>query len=407
MLIVGPPKSGTTALFLMNDGESVPVRRSDDEAQLEFEEEVTKHLKRFQHIGSSCKKGLVDVRKSAQRTLKKWRMRRFTGQSQRPSRSVTTLKEFRKVGMLGAGAFGKVYLVRKITGDDEGELYACKIASRKSRVAFAKGELEVLDMLRHPYIVEKMYVVTSATKDCLIMPYARQGTLVDAMRRPRNVPRARIASRVAAELVTALLYCHSKNVIHRDLKPTNLLVADDGHILLSDFGLAVADAKFLLGDDTFVGTLPYLAPELLTGAAYGRMVDWWAFGCLLYELFVGTTPFASLSCRGLFDAILHSNPDLSKIPAPARPFLDRLLQKEASHRLGSYEVPLDPNAEPFFNDVDWGRIHRRIGSRPFPALTVRPVSSAGPQSLGTNLPRMDSAPALLGSTSSTTTTKNI
>ena len=278
-----------------------------------------------------------------------------------------TMKDFKKVRVLGRGAFGRVYLVQQ-----KEQLYACKIVS-KAKVAYARGELAVLDRLRHPLIIKKIYGIRSPSKNCLITVYARRGTLADATKswhyNDISSEKRLICRRAAAEVACALAYVHSMRVMHRDVKPRNVLVDDDGHCVLSDFGLAVCDATFLTGDKTFVGTLEYLAPELLLGKAYGRAVDWWAFGVLLFELFTGKTPFVNTkgTCRGLFENILHL--DFSKVnvvSGDARPFLDHLLQKDPLQRFGS-DLTAFENIH-LFHGLDWHLVNQRRSPPPFPAL---------------------------------------
>lgn len=90
----------------------------------------------------------------------------------------------------------------------------------------------------------------------------------------------------------AIGFLHSKNLLHRDIKPENILMGSDGYLLLTDFGMA----KELKGDETansFVGTLDYIAYEIMQMKSYNKAVDWWAIGVLTYELIVGFPPFYS------------------------------------------------------------------------------------------------------------------
>ena len=106
----------------------------------------------------------------------------------------------------------------------------------------------------------------------------------------------------AAEMVMALEYLHNHDVVHRDLKPENILLAADGHLLLTDFGLSKMDVTSMAGEhagesaggghplvaaSSMVGTKEYVAPEVVLRRPYGKAVDWWAVGVLLYELIVG------------------------------------------------------------------------------------------------------------------------
>ncbi len=93
-------------------------------------------------------------------------------------------------------------------------------------------------------------------------------------------------------MLLALEYVHSDlNVVYRDLKPENILIGVDGYIRLADFGLSKSNIKNKLVH-SICGTREYLAPEVLKGKGYDTSCDWWAFGCLIYEMITGTNPFS-------------------------------------------------------------------------------------------------------------------
>lgn len=116
-------------------------------------------------------------------------------------------------------------------------------------------------------------------------------------RRSRRLPEDWVRI-YAAELVLALEHCHAKGIVYRDLKPENVMITLDGHVLLTDFGLSKKLGDPSLPDDklrtrTVCGTPSYMAPEALSGRPYGRAVDWWTLGCVIYEMAVGAQPFAA------------------------------------------------------------------------------------------------------------------
>ena len=108
----------------------------------------------------------------------------------------------------------------------------------------------------------------------------------------------------AAEVLLALEYLHDKlNIIYRDLKPENIILDSKGHVKLTDFGLSKETKR----SKSFCGTPEYLAPEILLGKGYDSTVDWWSFGCLIYELLAGVPPFSSRDRSQLFHDILKVN----------------------------------------------------------------------------------------------------
>lgn len=92
-------------------------------------------------------------------------------------------------------------------------------------------------------------------------------------------------------MILALEYLHSQGIIYRDLKPDNIIIAEDGHLKLTDFGLSKENAESDFTSNSFVGTYAYAAPEVLKQKAHGKSLDWYLLGALLYELLVGLPPY--------------------------------------------------------------------------------------------------------------------
>ena len=142
------------------------------------------------------------------------------------------------------------------------------------------------------------------------------------------------------QTLQALAYIHRRGIVHRDLKPGNILAIPHdsanniiyaaGQVKVLDFGLSVEQAQA----KGMVGTLAYMAPEVLTGSPYGPAADLYAIGVLASQLFSGQHPFGEVSTGNIIDRILNSPPDLSypKLPEPIRPILLRLLAKRPEER---------------------------------------------------------------------------
>lgn len=110
-----------------------------------------------------------------------------------------------------------------------------------------------------------------------------------------------LAKLYTAELVSAVSYLHSLGFVHRDLKPENVLLDADGHVKVTDFGLAkgnMSDAE-QHRTNSFIGTMEYMAPEVIQGKGHGKAVDWWSTGILLYEMLCGVPPFRAKSRAAL------------------------------------------------------------------------------------------------------------
>lgn len=165
----------------------------------------------------------------------------------------------------------------------------------------------------------------------------------------------------AAQLASAIASIHARDVVHRDVKPSNILIDNDGHMLLSDFGLS---ARLFAGQffNGFCGSLDYAAPEILRhGVGYGKQVDWWALGCVVYALLHGgVPPFAAVTTRGLFHNILHAE------PSATNDLVAGLLDKCPNHRLNATSW----REASWLIGLNFEAIMQRTCEPPFPSTTV-------------------------------------
>uniref|UniRef100_A0A8C2F0C8 non-specific serine/threonine protein kinase n=1 Tax=Cyprinus carpio TaxID=7962 RepID=A0A8C2F0C8_CYPCA len=180
-----------------------------------------------------------------------------------------------------------------------------------------------------------------------------------------------------AETVLALEYLHSYGIVHRDLKPDNLLITSMGHIKLTDFGLSKIglmnmttnlyeghiekDTREFI-DKQVCGTPEYIAPEVILRQGYGKPVDWWAMGVILYEFLVGCVPFFGDTPEELFgqvvsDEIIWPDGD-DALPVDAQDLITRLLNQNAQERLGRGGAP-EVKQHMFFNGLDWNGLLRQ------------------------------------------------
>eukprot|EP00541_Cyclophora_tenuis_P019054 CAMPEP_0116579464 /NCGR_PEP_ID=MMETSP0397-20121206/22265_1 /TAXON_ID=216820 /ORGANISM="Cyclophora tenuis, Strain ECT3854" /LENGTH=275 /DNA_ID=CAMNT_0004108945 /DNA_START=101 /DNA_END=928 /DNA_ORIENTATION=+ len=163
----------------------------------------------------------------------------------------------------------------------------------------------------------------------------------------------------AAEIILAISYVHSLDIIYRDLKPENVLLDARGHVRLTDFGLSKEGiSSSSSGANSFCGTPEYLAPEILNRQGHGRAVDWWSLGALLYEMLTGLPPFYCQDREKLFEKIrkseLHYPASLTK---PAKSLLRGLLTRDPNKRLGSGHTDAEEiKSHEFFSDIDWEKL---------------------------------------------------
>lgn len=188
------------------------------------------------------------------------------------------------------------------------ESYAIKVvekAAHRINMASLLNEKKILLQVTHPFIIGLHYVFETKKRLFFVMDYMRCGDL-NKMLRDKGHFKESAVKFYTAQIVLAIGCLHEKHIIYRDLKLENVLMQNDGYVNLADFGLS----KFLDEEgvnkqraDTFCGTRPYLAPEIINGTKYDRNVDWWALGIMTYEMLHGCLPFISDNERMLFRKI--------------------------------------------------------------------------------------------------------
>ncbi|KAL6947215.1 Serine/threonine protein kinase, AGC [Hanseniaspora vineae] len=268
-----------------------------------------------------------------------------------------SIDDFELLKVIGKGSFGKVMQVRK---KDTNKIYALK-AIRKSyivsnsEVTHTLAERTVLAQIQCPFIVPLKFSFQSKEKLYLVLALINGGELFYHLQKEGRFTLSR-SRFYTAELLVALESLHALNVIYRDLKPENILLDYQGHIALCDFGLCKLDMKDKDKTSTFCGTPEYLAPELLLGEGYTRVVDWWTLGVLLYEMLTGLPPYYDEDIPTMYKKILQ---EPLKFPEgfdeDAKDLLVRLLNRDPRKRLGSngaHEI----KSHPFFSQLSWKRL---------------------------------------------------
>ncbi|XP_067011381.1 RAC serine/threonine-protein kinase isoform X2 [Anabrus simplex] len=279
-----------------------------------------------------------------------------------------TLENFEFLKVLGKGTFGKVILCReKATG----HLYAIKILKKeviiqKDEVAHTLTENRVLRTTNHPFLISLKYSFQTADRLCFVMEYVNGGELFFHLSRERVFSEDRTRF-YGAEIISALGYLHEEGIIYRDLKLENLLLDKDGHIKIADFGLCKEDITYGRTTKTFCGTPEYLAPEVLEDNDYGRAVDWWGIGVVMYEMMCGRLPFYNRDHDVLFTLILMEEVKFPRtISNEAKDMLGGLLIKDPNQRLGG--GPDDAKEimqHPFFSSINWNDLQQKKIPPPF------------------------------------------
>ncbi|KAH1172586.1 RAC-gamma serine/threonine-protein kinase isoform X1 [Mauremys mutica] len=271
-----------------------------------------------------------------------------------------TMNDFDYLKLLGKGTFGKVILVREKAS---GKYYAMKILKKeviiaKDEVAHTLTESRVLKNTRHPFLTSLKYSFQTKDRLCFVMEYVNGGELFFHLSRERVFSEDRTRF-YGAEIVSALDYLHSGKIVYRDLKLENLMLDKDGHIKITDFGLCkegITDAATM---KTFCGTPEYLAPEVLEDNDYGRAVDWWGLGVVMYEMMCGRLPFYNQDHEKLFELILMEDIKFPRtLSSDAKSLLSGLLIKDPNKRLGG--GPDDAKEimrHSFFVGVNWQDVY--------------------------------------------------
>jgi eukaryotic-like serine/threonine-protein kinase len=200
---------------------------------------------------------------------------------------MASVGRYRLGRLLGEGALGLVY---EAVGED-GTAVAVKVL-RPERAEDAAARARFVREARLAARIESRHVVPvlEVGESYLVLPYYPRGSL--ARRLEEGTLGLDRTVRLAAELGRGLDALHEHGILHRDVKPSNVLLAEDGTAALADFGLARAsDSTRITRDGQLVGTPHYLAPELIEGAEATRASDLYALGCLLYECVAGDPPF--------------------------------------------------------------------------------------------------------------------
>jgi protein kinase A len=266
---------------------------------------------------------------------------------------------------LGTGTFGRVHLVRS---KENGKYYAMK-AIKKScvvknhQVEHTMNEKKILENVRHPFFVTLQNTFQDSNHIFFITDYVCGGELFTCLRRYQRFPN-NVAKFYAAEVIVAFDYLHSMDIIYRDLKPENILLDNTGHIKIIDFGFAkyVPDITY-----TLCGTPEYLAPEAIQMKAYGKSVDWYTLGILIYEMLCGFPPFYDDDRVKLYKKILagkiywpdHINPVVKNL-------LKHLITSDLTSRYGNLKGGSeDIKNHLWFAGVDWDKVSKLEITPPF------------------------------------------
>uniref|UniRef100_A0A7M4FIV2 non-specific serine/threonine protein kinase n=1 Tax=Crocodylus porosus TaxID=8502 RepID=A0A7M4FIV2_CROPO len=286
--------------------------------------------------------------------------------------------DFETIKLISNGAYGAVYLVRH---KETRQRFAIKKINKqnlvlRNQIQQVFVERDILTFAENPFVVSMFCSFETRRHLCMVMEYVEGGDCATLLKNMGPLP-VDMARMYFAETVLALEYLHNYGIVHRDLKPDNLLITSMGHIKLTDFGLSkiglmnmttnlyeghmTKDTREFM-DKQVCGTPEYIAPEVILMQGYGKPVDWWAMGIILYEFLVGCVPFFGDTPEELFgqvisDEIMWPEGD-EALPADAQDLIMRLLRQCPLERVGTGGVH-EVKHHSFFHNLDWNGLLRQ------------------------------------------------
>lgn len=253
----------------------------------------------------------------------------------------TLAGRYRLVRRLGEGGMGVVWRARDdLLGRDVAvkELLLPEHLSPEQRDQAAQRalrEARAAALLRHRSIVTVHDVVIEEGGPCIVMDLL-PGRSLDAVLTDDGPLPPDLVARIGLEILGALRAAHAEGVLHRDVKPANIFLREDGVAVLTDFGIAALEGEATLTrPGSLIGSPAYMAPEQVQQDSGGPASDLWSLGATLYALTEGRPPFARGTLMGTLGAVLADEPDPSRAAGPLGPLLERLLVKDPAARLSA------------------------------------------------------------------------
>lgn len=255
------------------------------------------------------------------------------------------LEDFELLSLIGDGANSSVFLARN---KETQKIFAMKIM-KKARFISRKEEYLIMEERKileehghsHPFLVTLHFAFQDSEYLYLVQDFVNGGELFFHLQKRKSFKEEEIKLYIA-EIVVVLKFLHSNGIIYRDLKPENIVLDSTGHIRLIDFGISKKfSSKKTKRTSTYVGTPSYMAPSVILKKKYGKEIDFWSLGIILYELIFSLPPFYSHSTFRNFERILYSKltfPSVIKCSEECKDLIRKLLEKNPQKRIRIEEI---------------------------------------------------------------------
>ncbi|CAK73848.1 unnamed protein product (macronuclear) [Paramecium tetraurelia] len=279
------------------------------------------------------------------------------------------LKDFALVKCIGVGGFSRVYLVRK---RDNGKFYALKLIDKSfimenQKEVIVQNERDIMVKMDNQFITPLHFAFETKYYIAFVLDYCAGGELFFHLRKLKRLSE-QDAKYYFAEICIGMAYLHAQNIVYRDIKPENILLDLQGHLLLSDFGLSKPNMSPEDFAYSFCGSPEYMAPEMLLKSGHNYLVDCYCLGALLYELVTGLPPFYSHNTQEIYNSILTEQvlfPPYVQISDLLKDLIYQLLEKDPSQRIGQTQGVIEILTHPWFADADFEAIVNKSIKPPY------------------------------------------
>ena len=273
------------------------------------------------------------------------------------------LEDYAILRVLGDSQVGKVLLVRSRI---DGNLYAMKSLSKKGLAEADKLEQTIVEKNllvsnRSPFLMTAYCSFQTVERIFMVMEYVPGGELFARLKEEGTFEEQRVKL-YAAEIALGLGCLHSHKCVYRDLRPENILVDAEGHLRIINFGMTKSNLDVGGTTQTFCGTPEYIAPEILQQKPYGKDVDWWSYGILVYEMLNGIPPFYDENISVMYRNIVTAPVVFtsSRVSEEAKDFVLALLDRNPQTRLGSGEADVNAiKGHKWFSGIDWNAVENK------------------------------------------------